>query len=42
MTEEYIHIKASECRAILLHNWDLLSDATREQLRSIGIEPGTK
>ena len=39
MYEETIALPISECRAILLRNWDLLSDETRTQLRSIGISP---
>ena len=39
MTEETISLPISECRAILSRNWELLSDETRTQLRSIGITP---
>ena len=42
MTGEYIHIKVTECREVLLRNWDLLSEPTKEQLRSIGINPETE
>ncbi len=41
MREETIALPVSECQAILLRNWDLLSDETRAQLRSIGISPNT-
>lgn len=41
MTEETIALPISECQAVLLKNWEMLSEETRTQLRSIGISPTT-
>jgi len=39
MEDQWIQIRVSECQALLLRNWDLLSEETKQRLREIGIQP---
>lgn len=39
MEDHLIQIRLSECKALLLRNWDLLSEETKQRLRDIGIDP---
>ena len=42
MTDQTIRISLGECRTLLVKNWDLLSEQTKEQLRSVGIDPDSQ
>lgn len=37
--ETQITLSVTECRRILIHNWDLLSEKTRGQLQALGVYP---
>ena len=37
--ETQITLSLTECRRILVHNWDLLSEKTKGHLQSLGIYP---
>ena len=39
MTAHEITLSLNECRKILVRNWDLLSDKTKDQLQALGINP---
>lgn len=39
MEDHLIQIRLSECKTLLLRNWDLLSEETKQRLREIGIQP---